>query len=211
MKHETINSIIGILGLGIASVTAYHQFVPPSDTLEIEVTPVPSNQPLKELVQFQDGLTDEVRKLSGPFFWKFTAYNSLDRTVTIKEIHTKLLSDVGGLIDYGDLSVGTFDRDLAPLHLPVSIDAHEAKVIFLALNIPVKYQEQCEISNSTVNDLEKCYYQYGHDLFGNKVESLATGIVRWEGIPKSPSFISTVKTGDNSELRKTLNYFPFNP
>ncbi|EOY4517370.1 hypothetical protein ABMY01_22415 [Vibrio vulnificus] len=209
MKHETVNSIIGVLGLVIASVTAYHQFVPPSDNLEIEVTSVPSNEKLNEYIEFQDGLSDEVRKLSGPFFWKFTAYNDLDRTVTIKEIDTKLLSDIGGLIDYSDLSIGTFDRNLAPLHLPLSINAHEAKVIILALNIPIKYQEHCTISNSTVQDLERCYYGYGHDLFGNPVERLTTGVVQWKGLPKSPSFISTVKTGDGSELRKTLSYFPF--
>ncbi|MDV6254332.1 hypothetical protein [Vibrio sp. EA2] len=93
MKHETVNSIIGVLGLLIASITAYHQFVPPSDQLDIEVVSVPSTQPLNEYIEFQDGLSEEVRKLSGPFFWEFTAYNSLDRTVTIKELETKLLSD----------------------------------------------------------------------------------------------------------------------
>ena len=211
MKHETVNSIIGVLGLLIASITAYHQFVPPSDQLDIEVVSVPSTQPLNEYVEFQDGLSEEVRKLSGPFFWEFTVYNSLDRTVTIKELETKLLTDIGSLIDYSDLSIGTFDRNLVPLQLPLSINAHEAQVIVLALNIPVKYQEHCKISGSTVQELEQCYYQYGHDLFGNEIERLAYGAVQWKGLPKSPSFISTITTGDNSQLSKTLSFFSFNP
>ncbi len=211
IKHETVNSIIGVLGLVIASITAFHQFVPPNDNLDIEVVPVPSNKTLNQYMDFQDGQSDDVLKISGPFFWKFTAYNSLDRTVTIKEIETKLLSDTGGLIYYSDLAVGTFDRDLKPLSLPISIEAREAKVIMLALNIPIKNQESCVVSQSTIREVERCYYSHGRDLFGNEVILLSDGVVQWGDIPKSPSFLSTLITGDNSEFHKTLSYYPFKP
>ena len=211
IKHESVNSVIAVLGLLIAIVTAYYQFVPKSDNLNIEVSTIPSNLPLIQHFDFQDGLSDKVFKISGPFFWKFTIYNNLNRTTTIKKINTKLLSGAGGLIDYSNLTVGTFDRELQPLPLPISIGANEPLVIIVGLNVPILSEESCFTQQSTLNEVQRCYFEKGYDLFGNPVHSIDGGAVKWEGLPKSPIFISRVITGDNTEFNKTLSYYPFAP
>ncbi|WP_299022788.1 hypothetical protein [uncultured Photobacterium sp.] len=211
IKHETVNSVIGVLGLMIALVTAYHQFVPEGDKIDIDVSPIPTSVPLKQHFDFQDGISDEVFKISGPFFWEFTAYNSLDRTVTIKDIDTKLFSGAGSLIDYSNITVGTFDRELKPLSLPLLIGSHEAKVILIGLNVPIISEDSCFSSQSSMSSVQRCYFEKGYDLFGNSVSTIQGGAVSWDELPKSPVFLSTVKTGDNSEFHRKLSFYSFTP
>ncbi|MEZ9443214.1 hypothetical protein AB4516_18185 [Vibrio sp. 10N.222.54.F12] len=208
-KHETINSVIGILGLIVASITAYHQFMPESDQLELEVSSILTSVPLKQYYNFEDGISDEKLKISGPFFWKITAYNSLDRTVTIKDIDTKLFSDNGGFITYSDMNLGIFNRKLDPLSLPLSINANEAKVILVGLKVPIVNEASCFSSENTRSDIERCYYEKGYDLFGNTVTKNSPNSFSWDSFTKAPVFLSTIRTGDNSKIYNELSFYPF--
>lgn len=85
MKHETLNSIIALLGLGLAAVTAWQQFGPKSDSLSVvnegrvdlgRMLDIASNGNI-------DPLTGESLPVLGPITWKIRVHNLSPHTVAI--------------------------------------------------------------------------------------------------------------------------------
>lgn len=220
--HESINTAIAVLGFAIASVTAWKQFGPNPDSLDIEVSsPIANDLSFQRVTGYIDTVRAVDREVAGPVFWEITAYNSLDRTVTIKDIETYLLSEGGGYISYSDLELGVFDRKLKPLELPLTISARSAQVLVIGLNIPIvkdkSKESNCYGEFTTLKSYEKCRYKSGFDMFGNPVNYSEFGSgdnpkhysVSWEQGNDSPRFITMLRTGDNSKLHYRLQYYPF--
>ncbi|MCG8038445.1 MAG: hypothetical protein JAZ19_15550 [Candidatus Thiodiazotropha taylori] len=80
MSHENINTLIASIGLLIALVTAWHQFGPAPDELDIEVTgKFEFSTPFESLRPFPKINGGPERIIAGPVFWEAVLYNKLDR------------------------------------------------------------------------------------------------------------------------------------
>lgn len=77
MKHETINSIVGVLGLVIASVTAVSQFWPEAERLQVVVEG--RTETGRPVVVSGFGLLrggdEKASPLFGPVSWKIRFFN----------------------------------------------------------------------------------------------------------------------------------------
>lgn len=221
MSHENINTLIASIGLLIGLVTAWHQFGPSPDELEIEVTDrFEFSIPFESLRPFPKLNDEPERTIAGPVFWKAVLYNKLDRPLSIKELKTFMISEAGGLSQYSDMQLGVFDIDKKPIHFPISIESRNAKAIFIGLNIPVlkdqPEEKSCFKPNLSRRDVEVCYFSKGVDLFGNTVDYTEYPnpggepfiSVRWPDGTTSPSFVSVIRTGDNSEFSARFQYYP---
>lgn len=223
MKHETFNSIIAILGLSVAAITAWHQFVPVSDRVELtsegrinlgrnlEVNPV-------GLGALYGG---KPMSAAGPVTWKVRVYNASDRPVSIVSFSIFLLSEDDRKIQYSAMRerLSPYDSSLAEQMLPDKIGAREAKAYLISLSMPFERDQggdpKCEDEVTRLRDLERCFFLKGRDLFGNPVtvtryDSDPSGpiSVRWDQGNASPRFSAVFETADGSEFETRLSYFP---
>nr|WP_321239282.1 hypothetical protein [uncultured Tolumonas sp.] len=214
MKHETFNTFISLLSLTVACITAWFQFAPQEDSLDVNIQNIDIDKYAFTLVEnFQ--LPKDVPhpifpqdRLAGPAFWAMTIYNKIDRTITVKDIHTYLNTQNGGIAWYSNMNVHLYDRNLKNLMLPISIKAHEAESIIISLNIPVSndFAEQCFFTKS-FKSIQDCYFHKGIDLFGNKVSQNEYGITTWKQVNLTPRFTANITTGENNEFSKKFSFF----
>ena len=117
ISHENFNTLIASVGLLIAVFTAWHQFRPAPDKLDIEVTGrVDLGVPLTKGNPFPDLDGKKNKYLAGPIFWRAVLYNNLDRAVSVLDIDTFMSDASGGLIQYSSMLVGTFETTSPSLH-----------------------------------------------------------------------------------------------
>lgn len=221
MSRENINTVIASLGLLIGLITAWHQFGPSPDELDIEVTGrVNLSTTFDEIRLFPSFNNSAPKILAGPIFWRTVVYNKLDRPLTIREMETFMLSEHGGIIEYSDMELGFFDMEKNPINFPITIDSRNVKAIIIGLNIPVTKEKPsenpCFKPNSALRDVEVCYFSKGEDLFGNAVDyseypnpgGKPVVSASWSDGISSPNFLSVVRTGDNTEFSARFQYYP---
>jgi hypothetical protein len=223
MKHETINSIIGGLGLLIASVTAWFQFAPTDDQLQVvSENRVDLGMPIEVAVGGAiDVETGVPQPVLGPITWKIRVHNETDQVVSIVDWRMFLVTSNGTLAQYSSMRerLSAIDPSLTPLSLPVNISARETTAFFVSAFIPFDRealeQSACFAPGKGLNETERCVLSTGRDFFGNSVsltryKSAVPEMfsVTWENQAKTPRFYVKLETADGSEFPVILYYFP---
>lgn len=223
MKHETANSIIAGLGLAVASVTAWFQFAPTSDQLQVvSENRVEFGAPIEVTTGGTiDTATGTPQPVLGPVTWRIRVHNATDRVVSIVDWRMFLISSDGGLMQYSSMrgTLSDIDPSLRPITLPVNIAAHETNAYFVSAFIPfdrdVLEHSGCFEPLRARRETERCVYSSGSDLFGNSVsvttyESAPPDAftVSWESQDRTPRFYVELETADGSEFPVVLSYFP---
>ena len=224
MKHETINSIVGVLGLFIGTVTAVSEFWPEADQLQVVTEGrIDSGQPVTftglGLLHEKDAKPSPA---FGPVSWKIRLHNGSDRTLSIVDYKVFQLTENGAKIwsSAHNYSIAKYGQSTTEQLFPFSISAHEASAFIISLMVPFKKEsaedELCIEQQATIKQLEKCYYQQGRDLFGNFVETVVYDppqgerlSVKWSETTFSPSFIVEFETANGSTFSTLLSYYPF--
>ncbi|ECH0718640.1 TPA: hypothetical protein ROI13_001625 [Escherichia coli] len=217
MKHENVNTIIAVAGLGLAAFSTFMQFKPQQDILDIVVTA--DNSDNRGFFLKGKPLPDEIfgdsKILAGPYNLFFEISNNINRPVTIKGVDIKLLDDKGSPIDYRDTVYSESDKKT--LTNPVQYEPHTVKRFNVAINIPIVYGKEfnkCFHPTGFIvdqhryfGDIRFCYYSEGVDFFGNKVNSRVLeggGIYFTKDESKYLNYKVTVVTGDNTIISKVV-------
>lgn len=220
MKHETFNSIIAFLGLGLAAVTAWDQFGPKSDFIalanegRIEVGRRLEIEPIGTI----DTTTGRNQPVVGPVTWKIRVDNATDRPVSIVSFDAFLLGENSGRIQYSTMreSLLAFDPAMSVQALPENIPPNESRAYLVSLFVPFSSDEdtesKCDDSAESLGGLERCFLQKGRDMFGNQVEVVDYGSAgisaQWTGGFSGPNFEIVLETADGSEFSTQLSFFP---
>lgn len=223
MKHQTFNSIIAALGLSLAATTAWYQFAPAADRIELTSE---GRINLGRNLEFSPvGLGalygDRPMSVAGPVTWKVRVYNASDRPVSVVSFSVYLLSENGGRVRYSAMRerLSPFDVSLAEQVLPDKIGAREAKAYLISLSMPFERDQngdpKCEDEATQLRDLERCFFFKRRDLFGNPVsvtryDSAPSGSfsVSWDQGHTGPHFSVVFETADGSQFATRLSYFP---
>lgn len=223
MKHETINSILGGLGLLIASVTAWFQFAPTADELQvISEDRVDFGTPIEVGKGGAiDSITGKPQPVIGPAIWKIRVHNETDRVVSIVDWRMFLIAGDGGLAQYSSMQevLSALDQSLAPIVLPINIAANETTAYFVSAHIPFDdaalVQSDCFDPPRGLVETERCVLSAGKDLFGNPVSITSyeptlvdAFTVTWDSIERTPQFYVELETADASKFSVILSLFP---
>lgn len=223
MKHETINSILGGLGLLIALVTAWFQFAPTADQLQVVSegridfgTPVE----VKNRAAF-DTSTGKSQPVIGPVVWKIRVHNEADQVVSIVDWQIFLIASDGRLTQYSSMqeNLSALDRVLTPISLPINIPANETTAYYVSAHVPfdrdVFETSECFEPARGLRQTENCVILGGKDLFGNSVFITKydptfpnSFSVTWESVERTPQFFVRLETADGSNFSVFLSYLP---
>lgn len=218
-KIEYINTTIAILGLVVASVTAYSEFRTKPDDLSVTSKGRIISQDVLS-VNAGIGPTRDAGifgPLVGPISWEIQVFNPSARPVTITAFKVFHPSGFGPMSHYSGMNekLAVKGSSSVELALPDVISEGHAKTYTLSLYVPTKptvEQERiCLNENKPLLDLERCFYSLGTDLFGNRaIKSEYTSpdmqVISYGGIPAGPEFILEIETGDGSKNRISLIY-----
>lgn len=223
MKHETFNSVLGALGLCVAVVTAWYQFAPAADDIEL-VSEGRVN--LGRELEFQPvglgaAFGGSPMSVAGPVSWKIRVYNASDRAVSVVGFSIYLLREDDGKIQYSAMHerLSPFDASLKEQILPVGVASREAKAFLVSLSMPFRRDQsadgKCEEQTNQLRELERCFFLKGRDLFGNPVtvtkyddEPDGPMSVSWDLGNEGPRFSVVFETADGSRFETRLSYFP---
>lgn len=224
MKHATVNTIVGVLGLLIATITAISQFWPEADKLQVVIE---NRAHTGERVEF-DGfglLRPYEEKLSpsfGPVSWKLRIFNSTDRVISVVRYRIFQLSEDGSRIGSNSFNerLVPIDASIREQKFPLNIEAREANGYLLSLMVPyVKEtdgERSCSIDVSTIRQFENCFFARGRDLFGNPVNAQFDNSepprrvsVQWSGSTFSPRFLIEFETASGALFNTQFAYYPF--
>ena len=224
MKHETINSIVGVLGLVIASVTAISQFWPEAERLQVVVegrTDTGRPVVVSGFGLLRDG-DEEPSPLFGPVSWKIRLFNDTDRNLSVVGYQILQLTEDGKKISSNTFrdSVSPFDLSLAEQPFPFSINGYDATAVVISLMVPFRKEgegvEKCAVPQQSVQEFERCFFKQGRDLFGNQVDTIQydnTGPdmfgVKWNGATYSPRFLVEFETASGEVFSAEISYYPF--
>lgn len=224
MKHETVNSIVGVLGLVIASVTAISQFWPEADRLQVVV------EGRTETGRFVDASgfgmlrvgDEKLSPLFGPVSWKIRLYNDTDRNLSVVGYQIFQLAEDGAKISSNAFKdrLSQFDLSLAEQPFPFSINGYDATAVVISLMVPFKEEsegaEKCVEPQVSIQQLERCFFRQGRDLFGNQVEAIHYDAatpdmfsVKWHEATYSPKFLVEFETASGAVFSAPISYYPF--
>ncbi|WP_137153458.1 hypothetical protein [Rhizobium sp. FKL33] len=225
MKHETINSVVGVLGLLTATITAISQFWPEDDNIQVVVeSRIETDRPIKILgVGLLKSHDVEPSPMLGPISWKVRIFNENDKPVSLVDYRVFQILENNMPIYTSDTSpiLENFSPIMDEQKTPFTIAPHEAKAFVLSLNIPFKKLAgnhiKCDAELSSMRKFERCLLENGRDLFGNKVIyniKFTTGVdnlwsFRWEE-QFSPKYILEFKTASGKKFVSRFDYFLFN-
>lgn len=220
MKRETINSIIALLGLGLAAVTAWYQFGPKSDVITLVSEGRLEVGKQLEIAPFGgvDPASKEIRPVAGPVTWKIRVQNLTDRTVSLVSFKVFLLGDDDSPITYSAMGevLSPYDASLPVQSLPVNIPANESRAYLVSLFVPFQGDkdphEKCDDVANSLRGLERCFLEKGRDMFGNRVELLNPGSelfhAMWTDSFNGPRFAVVLETADGSTFNTQLSFLP---
>lgn len=138
--HERINTALALVGLAIASVSAWYQFGPDPDELKIEVEGKVAVGNIETVRKWN--FLESAGVLIGPVAWKFVVYNPLDRPVSVVGIDVFYIPK-DSLVKYTDLLSGvTVSSTNSAMNFPVTLASREATAFNLSLNIPAEADEE---------------------------------------------------------------------
>lgn len=215
LSHEALNTLIAATALIVSAVTAWVQFAPESDRVEIisqervrSHTPVKlDNTPIPLPNQTQGTV------VVGPIFWRVVLFNPTGHPVPVTGIGLSY-GHPQGEIRFSKMLAGiSTESDGRPAIFPVMLAPHEGKSLLIAAHVPVqglvKGEELCARRLQTLQDFENCLFDRGRDLFGNKGTRLTRGTgFSWQTAPSSPEYVALITTAGGFEARKTLTYYP---
>jgi len=221
--------VIGALGLGVASYTAWHQFSPVSDKLTVTSEGrTRLNVPVKIIENATiDPHSGKAVPVIGPIFWKFRIYNSSDRVVSIVKFDVFYIPENGSKAQYSSMNAELL-RYETPLHLqeiPENLEPRNTKAYLLSLFIPFKplsgESKECAKDAMILESIESCLFLNGRDLFGNVVTTKnfinsnnkespdSHNLYSWEHGISGPDFLIEIETADGSNFNSPINYFYF--
>lgn len=224
MKHETINSIVGVLGLVIASVTAVSQFWPEAERLQVVVEGrVDTGRPIDVSGFGMLRVSDEkTSPLFGPVSWKIRLFNNTDRNLSVVGYQIFQLTENGAKISSNAFRdrLSHFDLSLAEQPFPFSIDGFDATAVVISLMVPFEEEskgaEECAEEQVSIQQFERCLFKQGRDLFGNKVEKIHYDAaaadmfsVKWNETTYSPKFLIEFETASGAVFSAPFSYYPF--
>ncbi|WP_299212189.1 hypothetical protein [uncultured Tateyamaria sp.] len=220
MKHETFNSIIAFLGLGLAAITAWHQFAPKSDAITlVSEGRVEVGRPLEiDPIGTIDHITGANQPVAGPITWKLRIHNPTDHAVSLVSFETYLLTEANRRIKYSTMRerLSPFQVELPVQHLPENIPPNESRAYLVSLFVPFSSdedaQDQCEQAAESLRSLERCFFEKGRDMFGNRVQIVESGselfAAQWTDEFEGPRFLVVLETADGSEFSTNLSFLP---
>lgn len=221
MKHATVNSIVGSLLLLVAAITAWFQFSPTSDRLQVvSEGRVLSGMPLRVAAgKVPDPQTGTLHPVLGPISWKVRVHNETDRVVSIVDWRMFLIFGDEGLAQYSSMkpTLSGVDPSLTPLSLPINIPARETTAYLVSAFIPFDRdaleQSACFDPLPQIQEAERCVYSTGKDIFGNPIsikryDSAIEGAysVHWVNQERTPRFLIELDTADGSQFSANLYY-----
>lgn len=223
MKHETVNSIVAGLGLVLATFTAWAQFSPKADELQIISEGRTETGNRIETTEFGsiNPATELPAPTIGPTTWRVRIHNQTDRSVSVVNWDFFLLSSEDKRIMYSAAreKLDPVDVSLSSLNLPINIPAHQTNAYLISAFIPFDrnvFEEEvdCFASKPTLHEAEKCVWHSQKDLFGNEITILNGDPsphnmnVRWDDRPKAPKFLVEFETADGSKFPVVLSFYP---
>ena len=224
MKLETVNAIVGCLALVLASVTAWAQFAPTSDNLQVvSEGRVNLGRPTDVVKNGTFDLEKNTPQPTiGPATWKVRVHNETDRVVSIVGWQIFLLTKDGGRVKYSAMRelLSPVDPSLPILNLPINIAAHETAAYFVSASVPFDgsaiEKSACFEPRRSLADTEQCVLASGKDIFGNSVSVVRYDpdhpeifSATWEGQMNAPSFYLEFETADGSVFPAVLSFLPF--
>lgn len=223
MKHEVFNSILGALGLAIAAVTAWHQFAPNTDDLEIvnEGRTSLGRELVYKPIHLGNLLGEGPMLAASPVSWRLRIFNPTDHPVSIVAYDVYLLTDKDGRVQYSGIRgrFSPFDPSLPEQDLPEVLEPREARAYLFSTPLPFRadnsIETRCEEIAKQLRPLELCFFDKGRDLFGNPVTVTrydtapdSAFSVSWESGIQSPVFEVVFTTADGSQFGTKVSYFP---
>lgn len=225
MKHETVNSIVGVLGLVIATVTAVSQFWPETEKLKVVAE---RRIDTGRGVEFSGlGVLDpskmDFSPTVGPVGWKIRLFNDSNQPISIVGYKLSQLSGNGSRVESSSFKDRLVFADTSQNEqsFPFSIAPHESVAKIILLMIPYQNETDnapsCVKEYSVVRQFEKCLFKKGRDLFGNKVDFIGDyfsedegwGAV-WSGVPQNgPRFEVSFETASGSFFRTDFSYYSY--
>lgn len=224
MKHETINSIVGVLGLFIASVTAVSQFWPEAERLQVVVEGrTETGRPISVSgIGLLRGGDEKVSPLFGPVSWKIRLFNETERNLSVVGYRIFQLAEDGAKISSNAFKdeISQFDLSLAEQPFPFSMGGYAASAVVISFMVPFKKEnqdaEKCAERHQSIEHIERCFLKQGRDLFGNQVEVIQydTAVpdmfsVKWSGATYSPKFLVEFETASGAVFSAPISYYPF--
>jgi hypothetical protein len=224
MKHETINSVVGVLGLVIASVTAISQFWPEADRLQVVVEGrTETGRPIEisgfGMLRVGD---EKLSPLFGPVSWKIRLYNGTDRNLSVVGYQIFQLTEDGAKVSSNAFRdrLSQFDMSLADQPFPFSINGYDATAVVISLMVPFMAGSsgavECAEPQVSIQQLERCFFKQGRDLFGNRVEATHYDAaapdmfsVKWQEATYSPKFLVEFETASGAVFSAPISYYPF--
>lgn len=77
-------------------------------------------------------------------------------------------------------------------------------------------EAKCTEPQQSIQQLKRCFFKQGRDLFGNLVEAIQydTAVpdvfsVEWSGTTYSPKFLVEFETASGAIFRAPISYYPF--
>ena len=219
MKHETLNSIVALLGLGLAAITAWHQFGPKSDTITlVSEGRVETGTPL-EIQPFGtlDEITGERQPVAGPVTWKVRVHNTSHHSVSLVSYELLHLGEDDSLIYYSAMRerLSPNNPTLPVQSLPDNIPLNESRAYFVSLFVPFQADQDmdnaCGDAVETIQELEYCFHEKGRDMFGNQAETIEQGGLRHTVVEtfSAPKFLLVLQTADGSTFGAELTFLPY--
>ena len=212
------------IGLLIASVTAWFQFAPTADRIQlVSEGRITTGHPIEVLpVGGLDVHTFKPLPVIGPVSWKIRITNNTDKVVSIVSFKVFQLNDDGEEFYNSSTSerLSIQDASLEAQRLPDNIGANETKGYLVSLMMPIiPYEEErnrCIQNVDNLKEIEQCFYVLGRDLFGNDVEATFDEStppkiihVSWQSRKQQPKFRIDIEKADGSMFTSDLSYFPF--
>ncbi len=154
--------------------------------------------------------------------WKIRLFNDTDRNLSVVGYQIFQLTEDGTKISSNAFRdrVSQFDLSLPEQSFPFKINGYDATVVVISLMVPFREEsesiEKCPAPQQSIQQLERCFFKQGRDLFGNQVEAIqydnaAPGMfsVKWSGATYSPRFLVEFETASGAIFSAPISYYPF--
>lgn len=215
-SHEAINTMIAAAALLLAGITAWFQFAPEADQLQVVTQQrVRSNSRIRlDRTPLPLPNTNEGTMTLGPVIWRVVLFNPTSHPVALTGIDLAYAHPQGEIWSSYMLAGIQSEPEGRAVDFPVMLVSHEARALLIYAVIPAKTLSQpaemsCRQRLETLQAFESCLFDQGRDIFGNRGTRIAAGAgFRWDEEPVAPIYMATIRTATGYVTRTPLTYYP---